>query len=85
MHRSLIAGLLFAVTASLASPAFASGYGPAPFYRPDTGAPASQRGPGDHSFFSRHRKIDAANGTDAGGVETYGTQSGTERTSPDRQ
>lgn len=85
MHRSLVAGLLCAVTASLTSSAFASGYGPAPFYRPDTGAPASQRGPGAHTFFSRHAKAEVTNRTDSGGVETYGVQSGADATSSDRQ
>jgi len=44
MKTKLIAALLIAVSASLAAPAFASGYGPAPFYRPSVGAPVSQRG-----------------------------------------
>src|ERR1700730_18723612 len=44
MKNQLIAALLVAASASLAAPAFASGYGPAPFYRPSVGAPASQRG-----------------------------------------
>ncbi len=87
MHRSLVAGLLAAATALFASSVFASGYGPAPFYRPDTGAPASQRGPGadtfgTHTFFSRHARAEAKDRTDVGGVDTYGTQSGTDTTSP---
>ncbi|HEV3425357.1 MAG TPA: hypothetical protein VG105_16565 [Paraburkholderia sp.] len=44
MKTKLIAALLVAVSATLAAPAFASGYGPAPFYRPSAGAPVSQRG-----------------------------------------
>ncbi|MPW21063.1 hypothetical protein GCT13_30370 [Paraburkholderia sp. CNPSo 3157] len=44
MNTKFIATLLIASSASLAAPAFASGYGPAPFYRPDDGGPASQRG-----------------------------------------
>ena len=44
MKTQLIAGLLVALSASAAAPAFAGGYGPAPFYRPTVGAPASQRG-----------------------------------------
>jgi hypothetical protein len=44
MNIKLFAGLLAAVLVSLSLPAFASGYGPAPFYRPSVGAPASQRG-----------------------------------------
>jgi hypothetical protein len=45
MKSKLIATLFLAATASLAAPAFASGYGPAPFYRPEVGAPSSQGGP----------------------------------------
>jgi len=44
MNTKFAAALLAALCASLAAPAFASGYGPAPFYRPAAGAPASQRG-----------------------------------------
>ena len=50
MKRNLIATLLIAASATLAAPAFASGYGPAPHYRPDTGAPASQRGVSAQTF-----------------------------------
>jgi hypothetical protein len=44
MNVRHIASLLVAVSAVLATPAFASGYGPAPFQNPLVGAPASQRG-----------------------------------------
>jgi hypothetical protein len=44
MKTKLIVALLLAVSASVATPAFASGYGPAPFYKPSIGAPASQSG-----------------------------------------
>jgi hypothetical protein len=44
MKTKLIVALLVAVSATAAAPAFASGYGPAPFYRPSVGAPASQSG-----------------------------------------
>lgn len=44
MKAKLIAALLVATSAAVAAPAFASGYGPAPFYRPEVGAPASQQG-----------------------------------------
>ncbi|WP_206997042.1 hypothetical protein [Trinickia mobilis] len=44
MKTKLIAALLAALSASAAAPAFAGGYGPAPFYQPSVGAPASQRG-----------------------------------------
>jgi len=44
MKTKLIVALFAALTASAAVPAFASGYGPAPAYRPTVGAPDSQRG-----------------------------------------
>jgi hypothetical protein len=44
MKNRLIAALLVAALTPIAVPVFASGYGPAPFYRPSVGAPASQRG-----------------------------------------
>ncbi|CAE6732060.1 hypothetical protein R69927_02382 [Paraburkholderia domus] len=44
MKSKLLAALLIAATTAIAAPAFASGYGPAPSYRPSVGAPASQRG-----------------------------------------
>lgn len=44
MKIKLIVPLLVAVSASITAPAFASGYGPAPFYQPSVGAPASQSG-----------------------------------------
>jgi hypothetical protein len=44
MKTKLIVALLVAVSASITAPAFASGYGPAPFYQPSVGAPASQSG-----------------------------------------
>jgi hypothetical protein len=44
MMTRLIYALLVAVLASTAAPVFASGYGPAPFYKPSVGAPASQSG-----------------------------------------
>ena len=44
MKTKLIVALLVAVSAFATAPAFASGYGPAPFYKPSVGAPASQSG-----------------------------------------
>ena len=44
MKTKLIGALLVAFSASATAPAFASGYGPAPFYKPSVGAPASQSG-----------------------------------------
>jgi len=45
MNRKLSATLFLIGSTAFAGSAFASGYGPAPFYRPDLGAPSSQQGP----------------------------------------
>ena len=44
MTGKQLTSLLIAAASIVAMPAFASGYGPAPFYAADQGAPASQRG-----------------------------------------
>ncbi|SAL24722.1 hypothetical protein [Caballeronia humi] len=44
MKSKQLTSLLIAAAAIVATPAFASGYGPAPYYTADDGAPASQRG-----------------------------------------
>ena len=44
MKNKSIAALVLASLATASTAAFASGYGPAPQYRPSLGAPASQRG-----------------------------------------
>jgi hypothetical protein len=64
MKSKILAGLLIAASATLAAPAFASGYGPAPFYRPNVGAPASQRGESAQTV--------AAERTAADGNSAYG-------------
>jgi hypothetical protein len=72
MKSKIIAALLLATSATLAAPAFASGIGPAPFYRPDVGAPSSQSGPSE-------RTIAAEQGiavTDVGGVAARGESGG---------
>ncbi|MEZ2352278.1 hypothetical protein [Caballeronia sp. RCC_10] len=75
MKRNLIATLLIAVSASIAAPAFASGYGPAPSYRPAVGAPASQQGPSAQAIAAEEH----AHGIDAnafGGSRDSLAQSG---------
>ena len=44
MDNKVFASILVAASFSFVTPVFASGYGPAPFYHPAEGAPASQRG-----------------------------------------
>ncbi len=72
--RQLAAALLAALTVATAAPAFASGYGPAPFYRPSVGAPASQRGQSVATI-----SVEQQNGVDAqrayGGVTAGSSQS----------
>lgn len=54
MKSKLLAALLIAATTTIAAPAFASGYGPAPSYRPSVGAPASQRGQSAQTVAAEH-------------------------------
>ncbi|WP_345813846.1 hypothetical protein AAGS40_06090 [Paraburkholderia sp. PREW-6R] len=73
MKTKLIAALLVAVSASIAAPAFASGYGPAPFYRPSTGAPASQQGQNAQTVAAERAN---AQGYAYGGVHNVSSESG---------
>ncbi|AUT71751.1 hypothetical protein [Paraburkholderia hospita] len=75
MKTRLIAALLVAVSAAVAAPAFASGYGPAPFYRPSVGAPASQRGVSAQTFAAERNQATAANEA-VGGVTGASSESG---------
>ncbi|MBB5460190.1 hypothetical protein [Paraburkholderia sp. Cpub6] len=70
MRNKTIASILFAASFSFAAPVFASGYGPAPFYRPADGAPASQRGQSAETLASSLAVVDAR--------ETYGSNATTE-------
>ncbi|SIT41576.1 conserved exported hypothetical protein [Paraburkholderia ribeironis] len=75
MKTKLIAALLVALSASAAAPVFASGYGPAPAYRPAVGAPASQRG---QSVQTLAAERDNATGSQSayGGVVAFASQAG---------
>ena len=74
MKTKILAALLVAASATLAAPAFASGYGPAPFYRPTVGAPASQQGQSAQTV-AAERANTAANSS-YGGVNEQASQSG---------
>jgi hypothetical protein len=74
MKTKFIAALLVAASASIAAPAFASGYGPAPFYRPAVGAPASQQGQNAQTVAAEQHNT-ASNAY--GGVNNVSSQSGT--------
>ncbi|HWT38573.1 MAG TPA: hypothetical protein VN289_19970 [Paraburkholderia sp.] len=78
MKSKIIVGLLVASAASLAAPAFASGYGPAPYYSPEVGAPASQAGQTAQTLAAeaaQARAADEKRGS-VGGDEAMSTQSG---------
>ncbi|MDB5833229.1 MAG: hypothetical protein JWR14_3059 [Caballeronia sp.] len=79
MKKNLLASLLIAATASIAVPAFASGYGPAPSYRPSVGAPVSQQGMNTQTIAAQNN----AESNSYGGARSSVTQSGSshERTS----
>jgi hypothetical protein len=75
MKTKLLATLLVAVSASIAAPAFASGYGPAPFYNPQVGAPASQRGQSVQTVAAERANANAADSA-YGGVKESSSQTG---------
>ncbi|MFM0669578.1 hypothetical protein [Paraburkholderia sediminicola] len=78
MKTKFIVALLVASSASLAAPAFASGYGPAPFYRPDVDEPAAQRSQSAQTMaaeVSSPRMVDE-NSSGVGGNESVRSQSG---------
>jgi hypothetical protein len=74
MKIKLIASLLVIASAAVAAPAFASGYGPAPFYNPMVGAPASERGQSVQTI-AAERASEAGNSS-YGGVNGASSQSG---------
>ncbi|ANB72944.1 hypothetical protein [Paraburkholderia phytofirmans] len=74
MKTKLIAALLVAVSASIAAPAFASGYGPAPYYSPSVGAPASQQGQNAQTVAAERANTES---NSFGGTKNVSTQSGT--------
>jgi hypothetical protein len=76
MKSKLIAALLLATSATIAAPAFASGYGPAPFYRPEVGAPSSQSGPNSQTLAAEQRNADAVAQSGVGGVVESSSHSG---------
>lgn len=74
MKTKLIAAVLLAASASIAAPAFASGYGPAPHYNPIVGAPASQQGQNSQTVAAE--RAQAGNAQAYGGVNASSSQSG---------
>jgi len=76
MKTKILAALLVAASATLAAPAFASGYGPAPFYRPAVGAPASQQGQSAQTVAAERANTNADTNSAYGGVSEQASQSG---------
>jgi len=77
MSKRLIAAALVAISAAVAAPAFASGFGPAPGYRPDVGAPSSQSGPSAATLHADNNAPAANASNDAmGGMRDGSSQSG---------
>ncbi|WP_460903047.1 hypothetical protein [Paraburkholderia jirisanensis] len=75
MKIKLTAIIIAAALSGTAFSAFASGYGPAPFYRPSVGAPASQRGVSTQTLHAEAQ--DANEKADAyGGVRDDDSQAG---------
>ncbi|MFT4506700.1 hypothetical protein [Caballeronia sp. 15711] len=77
MKKNLLASLLIAATASITVPAFASGYGPAPSYRPSVGAPVSQQGINTQTIAAQNN----AEANSYGGARNTVSQSGSSRDS----
>jgi hypothetical protein len=78
MKTRLTVALLFAA-AFVASPAFASGYGPAPAYSAANGAPASQRGQSIQTL-TAEQNAQADSTTAYGGVATGHVEAGSHHT-----
>ena len=76
MKSRFLAALLIAATTTVAAPAFASGYGPAPSYRPSVGAPASQRGQSAQTVAAEHSDAVGSVNTAYGGVVSSSSESG---------
>jgi hypothetical protein len=76
MNKQILAAVLVAATATLAAPAFASGYGPAPSYRPNVGAPASQQGVNTQTIAAERAAANANVDAKAYGGSTTLSQSG---------
>jgi hypothetical protein len=76
MKNKLLAALLIAAATTIAAPAFASGYGPAPSYRPSVGAPASQRGQSAQTVAAERKDAVGSVGDSYGGVVASSSESG---------
>ena len=76
MNKFFKVAVWFALGVAASTSAFASGYGPAPFYKPSIGAPASQRGQSAQTIMAEQR--DAVEAQKAyGGITVNISESGT--------
>jgi hypothetical protein len=75
MKKRFLSAVLVALSTSFAIAAFASGYGPAPFYRPSIGAPASQRGQSGQTVVAERNQAGMQASEAYGGVAAQTTQS----------
>lgn len=78
MKTKFVAAALIALSAVASVPAFASGYGPAPFYRPSVGAPSSQRGQSAQTVANEERDSGTVNSDAYGGVRSVSSQAGSQ-------
>jgi hypothetical protein len=76
MKSKILISLLVAATTSVAVPAFASGYGPAPSSRPSVGASASQRGQSAQTVATERDQAAGSVNDSYGGVVAPSWQSG---------
>ena len=72
VHKTLITSLLIAGSISVAPSAFASGYGPSPYYNPVSGAPASQRGQSMQTIKVEQAQADGSSPSYGGAAELHG-------------
>jgi hypothetical protein len=77
MKRKVFFAIVIATAAvTVTSPAFASGYGPAPYYWPEVGAPASQRGQSSLTLATELLDNSISYAADVGGMAASTSESG---------
>lgn len=74
MRTRILRVLLAVASAAVVAPAFASGYGPAPFFNPAVGAPASQQGQSEQTLAAD--RLNEGDNSAFGGVSGATSQSG---------
>ncbi|WP_259295021.1 hypothetical protein [Paraburkholderia sp. DHOC27] len=79
MKTRYLAALVAAVSAVAVSPAFASNYGPAPFFNPTVGAPASEQGQNEQTIAAE--RAEQQDNSAYGGVSSTASESGGYRAS----